>query len=139
MPGLDEFDLDIRLHGMPAGHFLQGETDNRDCPDFTLAVTCNTCEASCGGTCEETCGDQATCPLPTCELACQTNTCEEQSCGCDTNTCIQQNCQGDAITFPAQYCEDPSDGCGDPGGPGGGDVDNPDETVLCPHPTGPCD
>ena len=99
----EEFDLDVRLQGMPAAKSLQAETEDQECntrvstcdatcddanecaPDFSLAVTCNTCSPTCGGEggtfCEETCGDVQTCPAHTCGVDCITDTCPEARCG----------------------------------------------------------
>ncbi len=142
----EEFDLDVRLQGMPAAKSLQADTEQEECntrvstcdatcddanecaPDFSLAVTCNTCSPTCGGEggtfCEETCGDVQTCPAHTCGVDCITDTCPDATCGCNTSeTCSHVACPG-IDTFPADACLEDTDGCG-PEPPGGvtGDCD----------------
>jgi hypothetical protein len=120
----DEFDLDVRFSGSADGEFSQLWGENTLRP----AV-----EAMGVETLDDTCGQQATCPAHTCELACQTQTCPEQTCGCNTDTCVQQACQTDAITFPGQYCEDPTDTCAGAGCGGGGDEPpGPPDSLGCP-------
>jgi hypothetical protein len=151
----EEFDLDVRLQGVPAGLSLQAETENQECntrvdtcdatcdketecaPDFSLAVTCDV-------SCEETCGNAQTCPVDTCGVECITVTCPTDStclkvtCGCDTNeTCIHGACE-EINTFPADTCDEDTDGCGPDGGGGNtGDCENPGEETEspqgCPH------
>ena len=136
----DEFDLDVRLHGMPLGQSLQAETHEEacntlrsfcECDDTShetcdgLAVTCNTCHATCGGEggtfCEETCGEVQTCP--TCDI------CHTQGCfthGCATNeTCDQQICFEGATSPPCGEEEETDETCGCQPGPG----EPPDDPV----------
>jgi hypothetical protein len=134
----EEFDLDVRLHGMPVRQRAQADTEGEDCtfegcPEPTdphtcdgLANTCNTCEQTCGGEggtfCEETCGDVQTCP--TCGEVCQTQGCFTH--GCQTNeTCDQQICFGFETSPPCGEEEQTDDTCACPPGPGE-PPDNPD-------------
>ena len=135
----EEFDLDVRLHGMPVRRRAQADTEGEDCtldecPGPTephtcdgLANTCNTCEDTCQGHtfCEEdTCGQLQTCP-PTC----QGFVCESQGCfthGCDTSeTCDQQTCFGNPTNPPCGEEEQTDESCACPPGPGE-PPDNPD-------------
>jgi hypothetical protein len=105
----DEFDLDICIHVTHDERFLRPRPQQ------------NGLEVQAGDTNDDTCG-----------LDCQTQTCPEATCGCITiETCDQRvdSCSPMAcgITFPGNYCEDETDGCGDPG-PGGGE---PADTDFC--------
>jgi hypothetical protein len=53
---LEEFDLDVRLHGMSVERGLQADTEKEECGRRTdentcdgVALTCNTCTPTCGG------------------------------------------------------------------------------------------
>ena len=145
----DEFDLDVRLHGIPVKIIAQADTEQEECNtlvstcgestcddanecagDFTLAQTCNTCSQTCGGEggtfCEETCGDAKTCPAFTCGMECITSTCPEAGCGDDTTeTCDHVICGPGGDTLIGEDCDDPSDGCGEPGDPEHDEPDDP--------------
>lgn len=144
----DEFDLDVRLHGIPVTLWSQEETREEacnslrsfcECDDTSaetcdgLAVTCNTCHQTCGGEggtfCEDTCGGP--------DLTCRTCECQTlvgcPTHGCNTvETCDQKLC-AEGETELGSECE--SDGCGgDPGGPDEGPVDDLEtiQGMTCP-------
>jgi hypothetical protein len=134
----EEFDLDVRLHGIPVRHRAQADTEGEDCtldecPEPTdphtcdgLAQTCNTCDNTCQGHTfcdEDTCGQLQTCP-PTCQAICDTQGCFTH--GCDTSeTCDQQKCLGVETSPPCGEEEETDDTCGCQPGPGE-PPDNPD-------------
>src|SRR4051794_207221 len=147
----DEFDLDVRLQGVPVRVTALADTEQEECntrvstcdstcddsdkcaPDHTLEQTCNTCDQTCGGEggtfCEETCGQVQTCPAHTCGTDCITDTCA--TCGCDTSeTCSHVVCGPGGDTLEGEDCDDPSDGChvDDPG------HEDPDDPPDCETP-----
>jgi hypothetical protein len=138
----DDFDLDVRLSGVPHRLVSLEKTEDKECTnDFTcieadcirrteaetcdgLAHTCNSCEESCFGTCDDTCEGQVTCPVNTCAVTCITVTCPEQSCGCNTvETCDLQICHG--LESQGEDCQsdETCHACPGPGGGGGGGDD----------------
>jgi hypothetical protein len=92
---LEEFDLDVRLHGTSVERNLQADTEKEECARRTdentcdgVAVTCNTCTPTCGGDTQ-------------CESARMPDITQMETCCPGTNeTCDQQVC----------HVEDPVDG-----------------------------
>lgn len=132
----EEFDLDVRLHGVPAPQRAQANTEGEDCtaedcPEPTephtcdgLVHTCNSCEDTCEGPtfCGDTCDPAQTCRSCDCQtlVGCPTH-------GCRTDeTCDQLLCLGDITMPPCGEEEQTDESCGCPPGPGE-PPDNPDQ------------
>lgn len=146
----DEFDLDIRFDETPiptggSGVRINAAVTGINCQVLDPTLVEATCENTCvecnihvqptlafEKTCQDTCVGHQTCPVHTCGLDCETDTCPDATCGCNTTeTCNQDICEGGGGGITAPPCDDPSgadDTCDACGHGGGG---NPDDTDNC--------